>query len=303
MNTYKPSLLDIIENQGLDLGLAILVVILGAIGTSLLMPHRLGFAKPRVAHAIGGVLVVISAGLLALFWRAPGPWLSDIFFYLFGLMAVLGAVLTITSRDPIYSALWFASVVLSTAGLFLLAGAQFLAAGTVIVYAGAIIVTFLFVIMLAQSGGQAVYDRMARSPARATASCYLMLWALLYALIVVQSGPKGASGIDHRLLRQTDYLSVYRIADGSAFGEVLSRTLKPSQRLPEMTPTPNGVRPSHMASLGGTLYTDHVIAAELVSVLLFVSLVGAVAIVAPKFPRRPTPALGPVARGAGPPNP
>ena len=60
-----------------------------------------------------------------------------------------------TSRNPIYSALWFASVVLSTAGLFVLAGAQFLAAGTIIVYAGAIIVTFLFVIMLAQMEGKA----------------------------------------------------------------------------------------------------------------------------------------------------
>ena len=53
-------------------------------------------------------------------------------------------------------------MVLSTSGLFLLAGAQFLAAGTVIVYAGAIIVTFLFVIMLAQMEGRAQYDRAAR---------------------------------------------------------------------------------------------------------------------------------------------
>ena len=58
---------------------------------------------------------------------------------------------------------------LSTSGLFLLAGAQFLAAGTVIVYAGAIIVTFLFVIMLAQIGGRAAYDRMARAAGPADA--------------------------------------------------------------------------------------------------------------------------------------
>ena len=82
-----------------------------------------------------------------------------------------------TSRNPIYSALWFASVVLSTAGLFLLAGAQFLAAGTVIVYAGAIIVTFLFVIMLAQMEGKADYDRAARAPAAATFTCFLLFWA------------------------------------------------------------------------------------------------------------------------------
>ena len=83
-----------------------------------------------------------------------------------------------TSRNPVYSALWFASVVLATSGLFLLAGAPFLAAGTVIVYAGAIIVTFLFVIMLAQMEGKAQYDRAARAPGRATFTCFLLLWCL-----------------------------------------------------------------------------------------------------------------------------
>ena len=61
--------------------------------------------------------------LFALFWTPPGPFLPSLFFYVFGLAAVAGGVLTITSRNPIYSALWFASVVLATSGLFLLAGA------------------------------------------------------------------------------------------------------------------------------------------------------------------------------------
>ena len=125
--------------------------------------------------------------LFASFWTPPGPFLTRLFFYAFSLAAVAGGLLTITSRNPIYSALWFASVVLSTSGLFLLAGAQFLAAGTVIVYAGAIIVTFLFVIMLAQMEGRATYDRAARSPGRATLSCFLLFWALLYALLTVRT--------------------------------------------------------------------------------------------------------------------
>src|SRR5205085_8838218 len=95
------------------------------------------------------------------------------------------------TRNPIYSALWFAAVVLSTSGLFLLAGAQFLAAGTVIVYAGAIIVTFLFVIMLAQMEGRALYDRTARAPFRATLTCFLLFWALLYSLFLVKPPAAG----------------------------------------------------------------------------------------------------------------
>ena len=46
-----------------------------------------------------------------------------------------------------------------------------------IVYAGAIIVTFLFVIMLAQKEGRAIYDRMARAPFLATWTSFLLLFA------------------------------------------------------------------------------------------------------------------------------
>ena len=67
----------------------------------------------------------------------------------------------------------------------MLASAPFLAAGTMIVYAGAIIVTFLFVIMLAQMEGKALYDRAARAPGSATFTCFL-------ALVVPDLLPDGA---------------------------------------------------------------------------------------------------------------
>ena len=119
--------------------------------------------RPRRVHGAGAITA--SLGLLAflLFWSPPGPLVATVFFYIFSLAATIGGFLTVTSRNPVYSALWFASVVVSTSGLFLLAGAPFLAAGTVIVYAGAIIVTFLFVIMLAQVEGKALYDRASRT--------------------------------------------------------------------------------------------------------------------------------------------
>ena len=67
-----------------------------------------------------------------------------------------------------------------------------------IVYAGAIIVTFLFVIMLAQSEGQAIYDRMARAPGGATFSAFALLWAVFYALLIVRT-PEGPGHVPHRL--------------------------------------------------------------------------------------------------------
>ena len=90
-----------------------------------------------------------------------------------------GAVLMITNRNPVYSALWFALVTLSVCGLFLLQSAPFLAAATIIVYAGAIVVTFVFVIMLAQQSGATVYDQRSRQPLLATVAAFILLGALL----------------------------------------------------------------------------------------------------------------------------
>ncbi len=159
----------------------IFAIVLGASGTYLLLPHKHGLAKPAIAHWAGGAMAGLGLLLLASLWSAPGTVLTSLFFYAFSFCAIAAGLMMVTSRDPVYSALWFAAVVLATSGLFLLAGAQFLAAGTVIVYAGAIIVTFLFVIMLAQSEGQAMYDRAARSPMAATLTSFVLLWCLVYA--------------------------------------------------------------------------------------------------------------------------
>ena len=275
-----------------DLTLAILVVVLGATGTYLLLPHRFGSVKPRSVHVAGGVLAGLALLLFAGFWRPPGSFLASLFFYAFSLASVTGAVLTITSRNPIHSALWFAAVVLATSGLFLLAGAQFLAAGTVIVYAGAIIVTFLFVIMLAQMEGRAPYDRAARAPGRATFSCFLLFWGLLYALIVVRTGPEpprdstnvvNVNAEERRLVRTGRISAVYQIPQGHP----ADRVVRTSTRDTLMLNNGQGLRKPHVAGLGASLFTDHLITVELAGALLFVALVGAIAIATPKRPIRP----------------
>lgn len=267
-----------------DLLLAVAVIVLGATGTFLLLPHRLGAVRTRPAHLVGIALSALSAILFALFWEPPGPLLTSLFFYAFALSAIIGGILMITSRDPVHSALWFASVVLSTSGLFLLAGAQFLAAGTVIVYAGAIIVTFLFVIMLAQQEGRAVYDRAARAPMRSTLTCFLLLWGLLYALLSVKASHTSDQAA---IVRPAAILGVD--PEGSGQVQVLRRSLTSTALLPpevETRPSPTDV-PPHVAGLGATLFTDHLIAVEVAGVLLFIALVGAVVIASPKPPIRP----------------
>ncbi len=74
--------------------------------------------------------------------------MESIFFYIFGGVALISAVLVVTKKKPIHSALFLILTLFCLAGLFLLLGAEFIAAAQVIVYAGAIMVLFLFVIML-----------------------------------------------------------------------------------------------------------------------------------------------------------
>jgi NADH-quinone oxidoreductase subunit J len=231
----------------------------------------------------------LSIFLMAFLWTPPGAFLSSLFFYAFSLAALAGGILMITSRNPVHSALWFASVVLSTSGLFLLAGAQFLAAGTIIVYAGAIIVTFLFVIMLAQAEGQAAYDRTARAPARATLSCFLLLWSVIYVLMMVRrpdGPPLGAEELASRLVRTGDITKHGGMPAAAKADNVIARAVSPMSRLGNETAR-DGVPPPHVAGLGATLFTDHLISVEVAGAILFVALVGAAAIATPKPPVRP----------------
>ena len=69
-------------------------------------------------------------------------------FYLFSLSAIAGGLMTVISRNPVHSVLWLVLAFLSSAGLFVLLGAEFLAMLLIIVYVGAVAVLFLFVVMM-----------------------------------------------------------------------------------------------------------------------------------------------------------
>lgn len=74
--------------------------------------------------------------------------IETILFAAFALVAILSALLVITSPSPIASALYLVVTLFCLAGLFVLLSAPFVAAIQIIVYAGAVIVLILFVIML-----------------------------------------------------------------------------------------------------------------------------------------------------------
>ncbi len=69
-------------------------------------------------------------------------------FVVFGLAALVSAIVVVAHRSPIHSTLSLVVTLVSTAALFLMLGSPFLAALQVLLYTGAILVLFLFVIML-----------------------------------------------------------------------------------------------------------------------------------------------------------
>ena len=69
-------------------------------------------------------------------------------FYLFALSTITGGLFTVLSRNPVHSVLWLILSFLSSAGLFILLGAEFVAMLMIIVYVGAVAVLFLFVVMM-----------------------------------------------------------------------------------------------------------------------------------------------------------
>ncbi len=71
-----------------------------------------------------------------------------VFFYVFALLALAGAVLTVTRRSAVHSAMWLIVSLGGIAGLFLLQHAEFLFAVQIVLYVGGIMLLFLFVIML-----------------------------------------------------------------------------------------------------------------------------------------------------------
>src|SRR5258707_4156562 len=73
---------------------------------------------------------------------------TQVLFWLLSILAILGAILVVISKNPVHSVLWLIAVFVAISGHYILLNAQFLAIVNLIVYAGAIMVLFLFVFML-----------------------------------------------------------------------------------------------------------------------------------------------------------
>jgi NADH-quinone oxidoreductase subunit J len=74
--------------------------------------------------------------------------LQAIAFYLMAAATLASGIAVVSVRNPVHSVLFLIATFFSTAGLFVLLGAEFLAMLLVVVYVGAVAVLFLFVVMM-----------------------------------------------------------------------------------------------------------------------------------------------------------
>lgn len=224
-----------------------MVFALGGAALYLLLP------KPDRSQAMSGAVLGVLAivGLVVvLAARVVAPDALAFYFYLFATIAVAAAARVITHTKPVYSAIYFVLVVIAVAALLVLQEAEFLAIALVIIYAGAILVTYLFVIMLAQQSGAPICDRHSREPFLAVLAGFVLMAAI--------AGRAGE-------LPQT-----------------VTTTVIPAQAASteSITTTPAG----NTSSMGALIMTRYVVALEISGVLLFVSMVGAIALARKKIP-------------------
>ena len=77
-----------------------------------------------------------------------GLHFQDIVFYTLAAILLYAALRVITTRNPVYAALYLVLAFVTAAGVWLLLEAEFLAIALVLVYVGAVMVLFLFVVMM-----------------------------------------------------------------------------------------------------------------------------------------------------------
>jgi len=157
-------------------------------------------------------------------------------FYLFAICVLAGGLLTVISRNPVHSVLWLILAFLSSAGLFVLLGAEFVAMLLIIVYVGAVAVLFLFVVMMLDVNFAELKAEMAR---------YMPLALLIGVVLMMQFGIA---------------FGVWQTADGAEAARAAV--------MPEDT--------TNTAALGMLMYDRYFLVFQLAGLILLVAMIGAI---------------------------
>ncbi|KAA5604764.1 NADH-quinone oxidoreductase subunit J [Roseospira marina] len=159
-------------------------------------------------------------------------------FYLFAAIAVLSALMVVTSRNPVHSVLWLILAFFNGAGLFVLMGAEFVAMLVVVVYVGAVAVLFLFVVMMLDINFLSLREGLLR---------YLPIGA---AIAIVLTAEVVALFLDW--------------------------SIAPDAMTLRAAPTPDIAQVTNTKALGDLIYTHYVFLFQVAGLILFVAMIGAI---------------------------
>jgi NADH-quinone oxidoreductase subunit J len=166
-------------------------------------------------------------------------------FIILAIVAVTAAVGVIAQRSAVRSALFLLVHFCCLAGLYILLHAQFLAVVQIIIYAGAVVVLFLFVVMLL--GAESTPGEETRDRRRQAEFAYERIGAVLLAALLL-------AGMAWVLIQGT------------------------AQAFPGLTHgEPSGIS-GGVREIGAALLTRYAVPFELVSLVLLVAIIGAVAL-------------------------
>ena len=159
-------------------------------------------------------------------------------FYAFSIVTVAAALMVTLSRNPVHSVLWLILTFLSSAGIFVLLGAEFVAMLLIIVYVGAVAVLFLFVVMMLDVDFEELKGQMAK---------YMPVGLLVGVVILMQL---------------TLGIGAWVQADG-ALGL-------------HQAPTPDAGKIENTRALGMLLYDKYLYLFQLAGLILLVAMIGAI---------------------------
>ncbi|MDB4353727.1 NADH-quinone oxidoreductase subunit J [Akkermansiaceae bacterium] len=182
-----------------------------------------------------------------------------VIFYLFAALAVIGAILLISLRNPVSSALSMVLSFVGMAGLFIGLNAYFVGIIQILVYAGAIMVLFIFIIMLLDLNEET--KAKFKTPT-VIAGVLIPLMLVIQVLGVIQKGPENDS-----------FTPITKEVLASA---ATSEELAGQEKIQEILTHPKTPQLPDTNLIGMTLFRGYNFPLQVMGVLLLVATIGVV---------------------------
>ena len=161
-------------------------------------------------------------------------------FYAFAALLLFAAFKVITSRNPVYAALYLVLAFFQAAAIWVLLKAEFLAISLVLVYVGAVMVLFLFVVMMLDINVDSLRQGFWK---------HFPLAGSVGAVIALEMSYMLLGG--------------FRVTDASKVADTVAQA---------------GAQLSNTKELGKLMYTEYLYPLEVAAVLLLVAIVAAIAL-------------------------